>query len=230
MQLQSSFVPWLPFRGRQLGIYILKAYSCPQAKLKAGSNGTKETPLTNGDSPNTQSHTSPHEEQPLSQPPQDSNNAIPQSTLLALRNTVESLERQNSSLTTHNAHILHMHNLYEDALTSTTDYVRRYVYEQQNHVIALHQHYTGLLQQSRSETIDAQIVHQEWQDGLSRLSGTLRETLRDRESGVRPWRVKVANLKEENRVLRSLAGWNPPSEDEDDFSGSEDEEIQGRGA
>lgn len=85
---------------------------------------------------------------------------------------------------------------------------------------ALHAHYNSLLETSRNETIQAQLTHQAWQASLLRLSEYLRLAQRAHEEGSLPYRRRIAALKEENRILRAKAGWEPASESE----GSDDED------
>lgn len=84
----------------------------------------------------------------------------------------------------------------------------------------MHAHYNSLLETSRNETIQAQLTHQAWQASLLRLSEYLRLAQRAHEEGSLPYRRRIAALKEENRILRAKAGWEPASESE----GSDDED------
>ncbi|KAK5124784.1 hypothetical protein LTR85_001497 [Meristemomyces frigidus] len=111
--------------------------------------------------------------------------------------------------------------LYEETLSDATERIRQYTYEQQNHVLALHKHYTGLLAQSRNETIEAQLTHQAWQGHLQLLSENMREAVKAREEERRPWVGRIRGLKEENRVLRRMAGWEP-AVDSDEEEAEED--------
>lgn len=114
--------------------------------------------------------------------------------------------------------------LYEENISEVTERIRTYCFEQQNHILALHQHYTTLLSQSRNETIEAQLTHQAWQAGLKRLNEGLREAFKAREEEKRPWLGKIRALQEENRILRKIAGWEV--KDETDSSDDEEEEIE----
>lgn len=117
--------------------------------------------------------------------------------------------------------------LYESTLAEATDRIRQYCFEQQNYVISLHQHYTRLLEQSGREVVEAQMVHQAWQEGLGRLSGLVREAWKSREAEKRPWVGKVRGLREENRLLRRMLGWEdapPDSDEEAEEAGEEGEE------
>ena len=71
-----------------------------------------------------------------------------------------------------------LQSLYEDTLADATDRIRQYCFEQQQHIKGLHEHYLALLQQSRWETIECQMQHQQWQGGLTRLSEGVREALK----------------------------------------------------
>lgn len=143
-------------------------------------------------------------------------------TALAAANTrIAALER-----TFHEQTALQQH--FEDAHTETTERIRQYCFEQQKHVVALHQHYTQLLAQSRSETVEAQLTHQAWQAALQRLSEGVRSALRSSEEEKMPEKRRIAALKEENRVLRAMVGWQPALPDSDEEDGGEVEERRGR--
>ena len=58
------------------------------------------------------------------------------------------------------------------------------------------------------------MTHQEWQAGLKRYSETVREAFKSREEEGRPYRARIAALKEENRILRLQVGWDPPVDSE----------------
>jgi hypothetical protein len=149
--------------------------------------------------------------------------------------TVSQLQNQladrEAELTTLKESLQTYHNLqtlYEETLSDATERIRTYIFQQQSHIISLHQHYTALLAQSRNETIEAQLVHQGWQAGLQKLSAELRQAYNAREEervkGDRPLVGRVRGLKEENRVLRKMVGWEvPPDSDE------EEGEDDGRG-
>ena len=102
--------------------------------------------------------------------------------------------------------------------------MRQYCFEQQNHIVALHQNYQQALAQSRSETMEAQLTHQGWQASLQRLSEGVRAALKAREEEGMPYKRRIAALKEENRVLRAKAGWEPLQDSEDEDS---DEIVEG---
>lgn len=60
---------------------------------------------------------------------------------------------------------------------------------------------------------------------MERLSEGVREAMRARAEEKRPWLGRIQGLKEENRVLRKMVGWEPPAEDSED----EEEGEQGAG-
>ncbi|GIZ39851.1 hypothetical protein CKM354_000321800 [Cercospora kikuchii] len=155
-----------------------------------------QVPLLNGDT------------QPVPRPEQP--------TVAQLSDSLAKANSQIESLrSTYNDHV-NLQRLYEDTLSDTTERIRQYCFEQQNHIIALHQHYTSLLSQSRSETVEAQLTHQAWQAGLQRLSGSVREALKSRQEEGMPYKRRIAALKEENRVLRKMVGWEAPVDSEDE--------------
>ncbi|TKA72351.1 hypothetical protein B0A55_06763 [Friedmanniomyces simplex] len=139
-----------------------------------------------------------------------------QSALSASHSRISSLESQLRQYET-------LQTLYESTLSDATDRIRQYCFEQQNYIISLHRHYTTLLQQSREELVDAQLVHQGWQEGLQRLSGLVREAYGAREEERRPWVGRVKGLKEENRRLRAMVGWEVGPDGD-----SDEEEEEGR--
>ena len=119
---------------------------------------------------------------------------------------------------------------YKSALAHVTESIHPYFEALQKHLEALHQHYTDLLQQSRHETIQAQVRHQEWQASLKKVSEGVREAYKAREEEGRPYRARIAALKEENRILRAQVGWDPPADsDEDEWDDEEVGASEGRG-
>lgn len=124
---------------------------------------------------------------------------------------------------------------YESSIQEITARLRQHAFEQQNHTIALHAHYNSLLEQSRNETVQAQLVHQAWQAGLGRLAGRLREAFDEVSEGGMKGRKRIAALKEENEVLRRMVGWEATPEGDTSDEDSDDErgvgaiEEMGRG-
>lgn len=68
------------------------------------------------------------------------------------------------------------------------------------------------------------LEHAEWQAGLGRVAEYAREALRVQTRGEEGMVAQVRGLKEENRVLRRLAGW----EERGDSSEEEEEGEEGR--
>ena len=85
-----------------------------------------------------------------------------------------------------------------------------------NGIPAIHHHYNTLLESSRNETMQAHLTHQAWQASLSRVSEYVRMASKEKSEGSLPYKRKIAALKEENRLLRAKAGWDPPSDSEDE--------------
>ncbi|EMC99399.1 hypothetical protein BAUCODRAFT_48494, partial [Baudoinia panamericana UAMH 10762] len=130
-------------------------------------------------------------------------------TVTSLQSALSTAHRRLAALETQSREHEKLQTLYESTLAEATDRIRQYCFEQQNHIIALHQHYDDLIRQSREETLEAHITHQRWQESLSRLSGQLREAFKSREQERRPWVGKLRAMREENKVLRRMAGWEP---------------------
>ncbi|KAK1820754.1 hypothetical protein LTR12_004780 [Friedmanniomyces endolithicus] len=132
-----------------------------------------------------------------------------QTALSAAHTRISHLE---SSLRKHET----LQTLYEATLSDATAHIRSYIYSQQSYILSLHRHYTELLQQAREEVVEAQLVHQGWQEGLGRLSGLVRGAYGAREEERRPWVGRVRGLREENRVLRGMVGWEVQEGDSDE--------------
>jgi len=69
---------------------------------------------------------------------------------------------------------------------------------------------------------------------LGRLSESVREAVKAREQERRPWVGRIRGLKEENRVLRRMVGWEPApdsdDEEETEYVPAERGRISTRGA
>ena len=65
---------------------------------------------------------------------------------------------------------------------------------------------------------------------MERLSEGIREAMRARAEEKRPWLGRIQGLKEENRVLRKMVGWEPPAEDSEDEEEAEQSGERGRGS
>jgi hypothetical protein len=91
-------------------------------------------------------------------------------------------------------------------------------------MLALHKHYQGLLEQERATSMQIRLEHSEWQAGLGRVAEYARLALKvQNEEGV-PYKRELKELREENRVLRRLAGW----EEKKDGEESSEEEGEER--
>nr|OQO32245.1 hypothetical protein B0A51_00493 [Rachicladosporium sp. CCFEE 5018] len=147
-------------------------------------------------------------------------------TLTTLRRSLSEATARIAALQNTATEHARLQSLYEDTLTEATERIRNYVYAQNEHLLAVHKHYTELLAQARDETLTAQRVHSDWQAGLGRLNEEMRKVVKSREEeGAGPWRKKVGALREENAVLRRLAGW-PAAEPEDEAEGDDEAEKE----
>ncbi|OQO06768.1 hypothetical protein B0A48_08556 [Cryoendolithus antarcticus] len=147
-------------------------------------------------------------------------------TLTTLRRSLSEATARIAALQNTATEHARLQSLYEDTLTEATERIRNYVYAQNEHLLAVHKHYTELLAQARDETLTAQRVHSDWQAGLGRLNEEMRKVVKSREEeGAGPWRKKVGALREENAVLRRLAGW-PAAELEDEAEGDDEAEKE----
>lgn len=158
--------------------------------------------------------------------PEPSDPSVPQlqNALAAANNRIASLEKTYQDQ-------IRVQHAYEESLAEATDRIRNYCFEQQNYITSMHQYYVKLIQQSRQETMDAQLTHQAWQAGLQRVSEGVRESLKAREEEGAPWRKRIAALKSENRLLRKKVGWEPPVESEsesEEEDGKEEEKMRER--
>jgi gas vesicle protein len=154
-------------------------------------------------------------------------------TITQLQQEIDSAHSRIADLEHTYAEQVQLQEQYKETLAQVTQLIQSYHENVQKHAAALHKHYGDLLQQSRQETIEAQMTHQEWQAGLKRYSETVREAFRAREEEGRPYKARIAALKEENRMLRLEIGWDPPVDSDEDEWDEEDmvpEEGRGRGS
>ncbi|KAF9692968.1 hypothetical protein EKO04_008992 [Ascochyta lentis] len=136
-----------------------------------------------------------------------------QSRLTTAESTIHTLETTTTSLTA-------LITDYENALTLLLEKLRPYAYNQTSSILALHKHYQTLLEQERGTSMQLRLEHAEWQAGLGRVAEYARQALKVQGQGEEPLVAEVRSLKEENRVLRRLAGW----EERVDSSDEEEEE------
>ncbi|KAF2740256.1 hypothetical protein EJ04DRAFT_425350, partial [Polyplosphaeria fusca] len=132
-----------------------------------------------------------------------------QSQLATAQGTMTCLQSSNTALTS-------LITDYENALTLLLDKLRPYAYNQTQAVVSLHKHYQDLLQTERKANLDMRLEHAEWQAGLGRVAKYARLALESQSEGETPWKKEVKELKEENRVLRRLAGWEEKADSSDD--------------
>jgi hypothetical protein len=65
------------------------------------------------------------------------------------------------------------------------------------------------------------LEHAEWQAGLGRVAQFARAALEAQSEGDMPYKRELKELREENRVLRRLAGWEERPGDSSDEDGEE---------
>ena len=135
-----------------------------------------------------------------------------QSRLQNAESTISTLQASNTQLTS-------LITDYENALTLLLDKLRPYAYTQTSSIIALHKHYQILLENERATSMQLRLEHTEWQAGLGRVAEYARQALKVQTLGEEGLVSEVRGLKEENRVLRRLAGW-------EEREGSSDEEEE----
>ncbi|KAK5115355.1 hypothetical protein LTR62_001555 [Meristemomyces frigidus] len=229
MQSMEALSGWLQQNREELGALQEGLYRVERAgALHADTNGTvnelrevmgalannAEAHMVNGELETTSAAESQSDSRP---------------TVLSLQRDLAASHSRIHTLETTLSHHEKLQTLYESTLTETTSRLRTYIADQTNYITSIHSHYGQLLTQSREELVEAQIRHQGWQEGLGRLSKSLRGLAGEWESDRRPWVGVGAGLKEENRVLRRLAGWEPiqydEDEDEDDDSGLAERKI-----
>lgn len=140
--------------------------------------------------------------------------------LQTLTAQLSSAQSTISELTNSNTALTGLITDYENALTLLLDKLRPYAYTQTQAMVSLHKHYQTLLEQERATSMQMRVEHADWQAGLGRVAEYARLALKVQNEGEIPYRREMKELKEENRVLRVLAGW----EAKDDSSDEEGEE------
>jgi cell division protein FtsB len=134
----------------------------------------------------------------------------------ALQSRIASLESSASSLSAHNTSLTALVTDYENALTLLLDKLRPYAYTQTTSMLALHKHYHALLEAERATSMQLRLEHSEWQAGLGRVAEYARQALKVQSQGEEGLVAEMRGLKEENRVLRRLAGWEEREGDSSD--------------
>ena len=137
-----------------------------------------------------------------------------QSSLSAAQSRVATMTAQNSAMAT-------LLTDYENSITMLLDKLRPYAYNQTQAILSLHKHYQGLLEQERATSMQLRLEHAEWQAGLGRVAEYARGALKVQGESERGLRSEIKGLKEENRVLRRLAGWEEKADDS-----SDEEEVE----
>ena len=140
--------------------------------------------------------------------------------LQTLTAQLSSAQSTISELTNSNTALTGLITDYENALTLLLDKLRPYAYTQTQAMVSLHKHYQTLLEQERATSMQMRVEHADWQAGLGRVAEYARMALKVQNEGEIPYQRQMKELKEENRVLRVLAGW----EAKDDSSDEEGEE------
>lgn len=146
------------------------------------------------------------------------------STVLQLQGQLAEAHRQIADLGESFAQLQAVHEEYSAGLSAATQMARSYQSQEQSYIQSVHEHYSAQLLQARTETVEAQLTHQAWQARLQGLDGMVKKAWESREEEGAPWRKRTAGLKEENRFLRAMVGWDPPPESEDE-DGDEEGEL-----
>ncbi|CAI6332684.1 unnamed protein product [Periconia digitata] len=135
-----------------------------------------------------------------------------------LQSRLSNAETTINSLNSTNSQLASLLTDYENALTLLLEKLRPYAYTQTQAIISLHKHYQGLLDTERNTSMQMRLEHAEWQAGLGRVAEYARGALKGQAESEMGLRSEIRELKEENRVLRRLAGWEakPDSENEED--------------
>jgi hypothetical protein len=94
--------------------------------------------------------------------------------------------------------------------------LRPYAYSQTTQILALHKHYQRLLEEERGVSMQLRLEHAEWQAGLGRVAEYARGALEAKSEGEASLLREIRELREENRVLRRLAGWEAREGDEEE--------------
>lgn len=133
-----------------------------------------------------------------------------------LQSQLTSTQNHLSTLSSSNTALQSLLTDYENALTLLLDKLRPYAYNQTSSILALHKHYQKLLEEERGVSMQLRLEHAEWQAGLGRVADYARTALKSQSESEEPLRREIRGLKEENRVLRGLCGWEDRDDDEKD--------------
>ena len=144
------------------------------------------------------------------------------------------LQQSHASLAHSHTSLLTLLTQHETLLdTAILPQLRRYAHAHTLALTSLHAHYQRLLEEERAANLALRLEHQKWQEGLGRVSRWARLALRENgeEEGRRKQRERLGRLREENRVLRNLVGWEERGDEseEEGESRAEDEVGQNTG-
>ncbi|KAI9694816.1 MAG: hypothetical protein M1822_000432 [Bathelium mastoideum] len=140
------------------------------------------------------------------------------------------LQHSHASLAHSHAALLALLTQHETLLdTHLLPQLRRYAHAHAAALTALHAHYQRLLEDERGANLGLRLEHQKWQEGLGRVSRWARLALRETAEGEgrRKERERLGKLKEENRVLRGLVGWEERGEESEEEGEGEGRESVG---
>jgi hypothetical protein len=131
-----------------------------------------------------------------------------------LQSQLTSTQSALSNLSASNTALQSLLTDYENALTLLLDKLRPYAYNQTSSILALHKHYQKLLEEERGVSMQLRLEHAEWQSGLGRVADYARTALKSQGESEEGLRREIRGLKEENRVLRGLCGWDEREEED----------------
>jgi hypothetical protein len=129
---------------------------------------------------------------------------------------IQSQQNSIADLSSTNTQLSSLLQDYESALTLLLDKLRPHAYAQTQTNLALHKHYQALLEQERATSMQLRLEHADWQAGLGRVSELARKALRAQGEAELPLQRELKGVKEENRVLRRLAGWEEREDSEEE--------------
>lgn len=93
-------------------------------------------------------------------------------------------------------------------------------------LIAWHKYYNAIIQGLRDESLQKSLEHSRWQDSLGRLNTYVREAHRSYSEESNPLYEKIAYLKRENRVMKTLLDWPESDPDSDTEREQADEALE----
>ncbi|KAJ4305654.1 hypothetical protein N0V90_001185 [Kalmusia sp. IMI 367209] len=138
-----------------------------------------------------------------------------------LQNSLSAAQSRIANLTSQNSTLATLLTDYENALTLLLDKLRPFAYAHTQNMVAIHKHYHSVLEQERATSMQLRLEHAEWQAGLGRVAEYARGALKAQGESETGLRSEIKGLKEENRVLRRLAGWEEKADES-----SDEEEVE----